>query len=81
MTRVREAKASPGAIVGYSLADVIDRNWGPLTDVLRQLRAAGLEAIAEAPVDRIADIPAALRAAHDAGVAVRCLSLQRPLVG
>ena len=81
VTRVREAKASPGAIVGYSLADVIDRNWGPLTDVLRQLKAVGLGAIAEAPVDRIADIPAALRAARDAGVAVRCLSLQRPLVG
>lgn len=81
VARVREAKASRDAITGYSLADVIDRHWGPLTDVLKQLTAAGLEAIAEAPVDRIADMPAALRAAQDAGVAVRCLSLQRPLTG
>ena len=81
VSRVREAKASHGVAVGYSLADVIDRNWGPLTEVLTQLKSAGLEAIAEAPVDRIADIPAALRAAQDAGVAVRCLSLQKPLSG
>ena len=81
VTRVREAKASHGTVVGYSLADLIDRNWGPLSDVLTQLKSAGLEAIAEAPVDRIADLPAALGAAQDAGVAVRCLSLQQPLGG
>lgn len=79
VTRVRDAKALHGAVVGYSLADVIDRRWGPLSEVLAQLKSAGLEAIAEAPVDRIADVPAALRAAQAAGVAVRCLSLQRPL--
>lgn len=79
---VREAKkASSGLVAGYSLADVIDRNWGPLTEVLKQLKSAGLDAIAEAPVDRIADIGAALSAAQDAGVAVRCLSLQKPIAG
>jgi hypothetical protein len=78
---VREAKASRSPVVGYSLADVIDRHWGPLADVLRQLKTAGLDAIAEAPVDRIADVAAALAAARDAGVAVRCLSLQRPVAG
>lgn len=81
VARVREARASQGSVAGYSLADVIDRNWGELTDVLKQLKSAGLEAIAEAPVDRIADISAALRAAQDAGLAVRCLSLQRPITG
>jgi hypothetical protein len=81
VARVREAKASQGPVVGYSLAEVIDRNWGPLADVLRQLKSAGLAAIAEAPVDRIADVAAALAAAQDAGVPVRCLSLQRPVTG
>ena len=81
LARIREAKASQDAVTGYSLADVIDRNWGPLGDVLKQLKSAGLEAVAEAPVDRIADMPAALRAAQDAGMAVRCLSLQKPLTG
>lgn len=68
-------------VVGFSLADIIDRNWGPLADVLMQLKNAGLSAIAEAPVDRIADMPAALRAAHDAGLPVLCLSLQKPWTG
>lgn len=79
--RVREAQASQGPVVGYSLADVIDRNWGPLANVLKQLTSAGLDAIAEAPVDRIGDLAAALRAAQDAGLAVHCLSVQRPIVG
>ena len=58
---------------------MIDRNWGALSDVLKQLKAAGLDAIAEAPVDRIADRVAALNAAQQAGLPVKCLSLQKPL--
>jgi aminodeoxyfutalosine synthase len=79
-TVIREAKsAATGALAGYSLADVIDRNWGALADVLKQLKAAGLDAIAEAPIDRVADLPAALRAVQEAGLALNCLSLQKPL--
>lgn len=76
---VRAAKASHGKVVGYSLADVIDRNWGSLVNILAQFKAAGLDAIAEAPIDRIGDVPAALDAAQAAGVDVRCLSLQKPI--
>ncbi len=78
---IRAARAAHGSAVGFSLADVIDRNWGPLADVLARLRSAGLEALAEAPVDRIADLPAALQAAADAGLDVRCLSVQKPIEG
>ena len=78
---IRAARALHGAAIGFSLADVIDRGWGPLTDVLGQLKAAGLDALAEAPVDRIADVPAALQAAADAGLEVRCLSVQKPITG
>jgi len=79
-TVIREAKsAATGALAGYSLADVIDRNWGALADVLKQLKSAGLDAIAEAPIDRVADLPAALRAVQEAGLALNCLSLQKPL--
>jgi 2-iminoacetate synthase ThiH len=79
---IRDAKATrPGPVVGYSLADVIDRKWGALSDVLRALKSAGLDAVAEAPVDRVAGLPAALRAAHDAGLTVNCLSLQKPIEG
>lgn len=79
--RVREAKASQTRVVGYSLAEVIDRNWGPLADVLTELKSAGLDAIVDAPVDRIADLAGALRAAQDAGLAVCCLSLHKPIAG
>ena len=79
-TAIRQAKASAtGRMAGYSIADVIERNWGALADVLKQLKAAGLDAIAEAPVDRVADLPAALRAVQQAGLALNCLSLQKPL--
>lgn len=79
-TVIREAKAvATGRLAGYSLADVIDRKWGALGDVLTQLTSAGLDAVAEAPVDRIADLPAALRAVREAGLALNCLSLQKPL--
>jgi hypothetical protein len=72
--------AGPQLLTGFSLADVADRNWGDLSDVLRRLKRAGLDAIVEAPVDRIADI-SALKAALDAGLLVRCLSLQKPVEG
>jgi 2-iminoacetate synthase ThiH len=49
--------------------------------VLRQLKSAGLDAIAEAPIDRLADPFAALREAEEAGLPVKCLSLQKPLQG
>jgi hypothetical protein len=82
VSAIRGAKAArPGELAGFSLADVIDRQWGALTDILKQFKAAGLDAIAEAPVDRIADMPAALRAAQQANLGVNCLSLQKPLSG
>ncbi len=72
--------AGPQLLTGFSLADIAERNWGSLADVLRRLKRAGLDAIVEAPVDRIADV-SAIKAAFDAGVPVRCLSLQKPLDG
>jgi hypothetical protein len=47
---------------------------------LKRLKRAGLDAIVEAQVDRIADI-AAIKASFDAGLPVRCLSLQKPVDG
>jgi aminodeoxyfutalosine synthase len=80
VSAIRAAKAArPGELTGFSLADVTERNWGALTDVLKQMKVAGLDAIAEAPVDRFADAVTALRAAQDAGLPVKCLSLQKPL--
>lgn len=68
-------------LTGFSLADIYDRHWGKLVDVLKRLKRAGLDAIAEAPVDCLRDPEEALRAAADADLPVRCLSLQSPIEG
>lgn len=80
---VRSAKTSRGGeeLAGFSLADLAERNWGSLVDVLRQLKAAGLDAVAEAPIDRLAEPVAALSAAEEAGLRVQCLSLHQPVAG
>lgn len=77
---VMEARGASGGrvLAAFSLAEIVARSWDDLADGLRQLRAAGLDAIAEAPVDRIADIGEALQACHDAALPVRCLSIQKP---
>jgi aminodeoxyfutalosine synthase len=71
--------AGPQLLTGFSLADIADRHWGKLADVLKRLKYAGLDAIAEAPVDRLHDAEEALRAAEEAALPVRCLSLQSPI--
>ena len=47
--------AGPQLLTGFSLADIADRHWGKLAEVLKRLKRAGLDAIAEAPVDRLHD--------------------------
>ncbi len=78
---IAEAQMLAGAqlLSGFSLAEVLDRHWGKAVDVLRRFKRAGLDAIAEAPVDRLQDAEAALASCKDAGLPVRCLSLQSPI--
>ena len=47
--------------------------------MLERLKRAGLDAIAEAPVDLLRDAEDDLGACLDAGLPVRCLSLQSPI--
>jgi hypothetical protein len=80
---VSEARmlAGPQLLTGFSLADIADRHWGKLTDILKRLKRAGLDAIAEAPVDKLHDAEDALKACEAADLPVRCLSLQSPIIG
>ena len=80
---VAEAKmlAGPQLLTGFSLADIADRHWGKLADILKRLKRAGLDAIVEAPVDRLRDAEEALKACEAAELPVRCLSLQSPIEG
>jgi 2-iminoacetate synthase ThiH len=75
---VRLARATVGSgmrLTGFSLADLALRPWGPLRETLEALKAAGLDAITEAPVDLVtADQVAAVQAA---GLGPGTLSVQR----
>ena len=73
--------AGPQLLTGFSLADIADRHWGKLVDILKRLKRAGLNAIAEAPIDLLHDAEDSLRACAEAGLPVRCLSLQSPIAG
>jgi aminodeoxyfutalosine synthase len=72
-------RAGMQLLTGFSLAEIADRHWGKLSEVLVRLKRAGLDAIAEAPVDLLRDAEDDLGACLDAGLPVRCLSLHRPI--
>lgn len=78
---IKDARKVAGSrlLTGFSLAEIVDRSWGELGSVLARLKAAGLDAIAEAPVDLLLDVEGALAACEAAGLPVRCLSLQKPV--
>jgi aminodeoxyfutalosine synthase len=83
---VKAARALAGSVPlsAYSLADLLDLVGGSLaslTDLVARLAAAGLEIVADAPIDRLPDAPGAIRAARDAGVQVPRLTVHEPASG
>lgn len=75
---LRRTRASLGAgvrLTGFSLADLASRPWGPLGETLAALKGAGLDAIAEAPVDLVS--PEQVAAVRGAGLGLGTLSVQR----
>jgi aminodeoxyfutalosine synthase len=83
---VRAARAVAGAVpvTAYSLSDLFELAGGDtasLRDTLRQLAAAGLETIADVPLDLLPDPAVALRAAHDAGLKAPRLTVHRAPAG
>lgn len=74
---VRRAIGTEMPLTGFSLADLRSRGWGALAEVASALKAAGLDALAEAPIDLIA--PDDVAAVVAGGLPVRTLSVQRPL--
>jgi aminodeoxyfutalosine synthase len=84
MAQIRAARAAAGKrrLTGFSLASVIDRarsGRNAALEILEHLKAAGLDAIVHAPVDALPDASTALGASRDAGLAIGCLSVQRPI--
>jgi len=75
VARVREAIGPHARLVGFSLADLVAPGWAPLADVLGAVRTAGLDAIAEAPIDVLTS--ADVEAVGTAGLRLGALSVQR----
>ncbi len=82
------SKLSAGRVLtGFSLATLLDLSGGDhlaLSDLARALRRAGLEAVAEAPLDRLGDTENAIevvRAALHGGLAVRRATVAEAAIG
>lgn len=75
------ARAAGGRPVsGFSLADLIElgeSDGTPVRSLLEQLREAGLELIAEAPIDRLEEPRRSIEAVAAAGLAVARLTVDR----
>ena len=80
--RVREvAAAAAGAVVtGFSLADLETlsaREGVTLRALLEDLRAAGLELVAEAPIDRLRDVRRSVEEVNIAGLSLARLTVEQ----
>ena len=65
--KAARALSGPTPVSAYSLDDLLELAGGgltSLTDLVARLAAAGLEIIAEAPLDRLADAAGAVRAVY-----------------
>jgi hypothetical protein len=81
ITAVQSARAVAGTrpVSGFSLVDVQALAGGtPVRNVLTQLREAGLETIAEVPIDKLPAPEAAVESLVDAGFPYVRLTLARP---
>lgn len=73
--------AGPRLLSGFSLAWVAEQaahEGSSVGEACASLKAAGLDALADAPIDRLADPVALVREAREGGLAVRRLTLQAP---
>ena len=66
-------------LTAYSMAEIESRGWGQLPDVLRRLVAAGLQDVAELPVDRVENLSASIRALEGAGANPQRITVAHPL--
>jgi aminodeoxyfutalosine synthase len=83
---VKAARALAGStpVSAYSLADLLEIAGGSaasLADFLARLAAAGLEIVAEAPIDRLPDAASAVQLARAAGLAVPRLTVHQAAAG
>ena len=68
-------------VTGFSLSDLLALDAGPLRDVCARLRAAGLDGVAEVPIDLTTDPASAVREAREAGLEVLRVTTHAVLPG
>jgi hypothetical protein len=73
--RARERIGPTYRLTGFSLADLVERAWGDLASTGRAFKAAGLDALVDAPVDVVS--PGDVAAAVASGLAPQTLSVRR----
>ena len=75
IARMRGRIGGTRPLTGFSVAELIARQWGALPDVLSAFKGSGLDAMAEAPVDALcaADVAAVVAS----GLGPRVLSVER----
>lgn len=69
-------------VAAFSMADIEEQaaaGWGSLADVLTALVSAGLDDVAELPVDRLGDLSASAAALSAAGVHPRRVTVSHPI--
>jgi hypothetical protein len=74
--RIRAAIGPATRLSGFSLATLRDAGWGTLAATLAALKGAGLQAIAEAPIDLVEPADAAI--VFDVGLELGALSVHEP---
>jgi aminodeoxyfutalosine synthase len=65
-------------VAAFSMADIVERGWHRHSNALAALVDAGLQDVAELPVDRLADVSDAVGALRAAGVHPRRLTVSHP---
>ena len=78
---VTKAKGIAGNVplTGFSLEDLLHVDGASLTDACRALRAAGLDGIADVPLDAVQEPAVAIATAREAGLFVARLTVKAPL--
>lgn len=68
-------------VAAFSMRDLEMRRWAPMADVLASLADAGLQDVAELPIDLLDDASASLDALDKTGLTAQRLTVAQPVAG
>jgi hypothetical protein len=77
--RTLNRAAAGRRVAAFSWADLVERGWAERVDTLRALVEAGLQDVAELPVDLAADVSSAVQILRAAGADPQRITVAQPL--